>query len=744
MKNNNLKRRNIISFKKRYLIIPFLLLIAIGYAFIHNTFSFKGLMSIHREPFDVHLENISIKDGSKEAITPAIIDSKTKRNLSFEVKFNDPLDYYVFYFDIVNNGKIDAIVSDLVVSGIPDTIKPYIIYSMTYEDDKEIKINDLIEAKTKETIKFIFKFNEAKNLIDIFGSNANIENFDLNIKFDFTEANGSGTLREKGTLILDVLKNKGPVLDNIASDFVDNSSGINFKSIASKYNGEGLYIRSNTVNKEYPIYYFRGNVDDNNLIFADKCWKIVRTTETGGTKIIYNGTPNYRTSAIEKSDYSIVANDATVPYTFDSSSKKWSSNNHDDSSVSTFEFKVDSTGEYYFDYIASSEGYYDKASLYVDDVLKDNFSGETEGNMYLGELTTNSIIKVTYEKDTSNYIGDDVIYFSLNKKNSNSLPICDNIGDASQIGSATYNGGNSLNQMGYMYSSKTYSTTTASASLLSTANLIFANDVTWDGTKYALSGNTFTSTGTWKNDYSSVTNARRYTCLTSNTSSCSTIYYVVYASSSSAYYITLNDGKNIDDAIEEMLSSDSNVRNVSDSRIKMYIDSWYKNNFDKYTKDYIEDTIWCNEREFNNYAGWDKDLAIGDADATFKSYYQLFTTPSLECSNIADSFSVSSIGNSKLKYPVGLLTADEVAISGITSSAKSYSFLYTGNTYWTMSPYFFRANIYGYGVTNSGKLSGYTPTQHIGVRPAISLNKNVRISSGDGSINDPYKINIVE
>jgi uncharacterized repeat protein (TIGR02543 family) len=39
------------------------------------------------------------------------------------------------------------------------------------------------------------------------------------------------------------------------------------------------------------IYYFRGQIDNNNVIWADKCWKIVRTTYAGGTKIIYNGTP---------------------------------------------------------------------------------------------------------------------------------------------------------------------------------------------------------------------------------------------------------------------------------------------------------------------------------------------------------------------------------------------------------------------------------------------------------------------
>lgn len=53
----------------------------------------------------------------------------------------------------------------------------------------------------------------------------------------------------------------------------------------------GVYVKSGTENNVNPIYYYRGAVDNNNVLFADKCWLIVRTTETGGTKLIYNGTP---------------------------------------------------------------------------------------------------------------------------------------------------------------------------------------------------------------------------------------------------------------------------------------------------------------------------------------------------------------------------------------------------------------------------------------------------------------------
>jgi len=65
---------------------------------------------------------------------------------------------------------------------------------------------------------------------------------------------------------------------------------IDFTQTSDASGTNGIYLRSGTENDTYPIYYYRGNVD-NNLIFADTCWKVVRTTGTGGLKLIYNGVP---------------------------------------------------------------------------------------------------------------------------------------------------------------------------------------------------------------------------------------------------------------------------------------------------------------------------------------------------------------------------------------------------------------------------------------------------------------------
>ena len=56
------------------------------------------------------------------------------------------------------------------------------------------------------------------------------------------------------------------VLDNKKSTYVSSTSGVDFSKISSDTNGKGIYIRSGTENDTYPIYYYRGAVDNNNVI----------------------------------------------------------------------------------------------------------------------------------------------------------------------------------------------------------------------------------------------------------------------------------------------------------------------------------------------------------------------------------------------------------------------------------------------------------------------------------------------
>ena len=104
----------------------------------------------------------------------------------------------------------------------------------------------------------------------------------------------------------------------------------------------------------------------------------------------------------------------------------------------------------------------------------------------------------------------------------------------------------------------------------------------------------------------------------------------------------------------------------------------------------------------------------------------------------------SSSGNKSLTYPIGLLTADEAALAGVTWSNPQSSYLNTGENYWTMSPYsFVNSNAYVFRMISAGYIYGsllnYSVKLTNGVRPVINIKADVPIT-GSGTTTDPFRV----
>ena len=85
---------------------------------------------------------------------------------------------------------------------------------------------------------------------------------------------------------------------NTLKKLANKNQTIDFSQAPSDTNGNGVNILEGTENDPNPIYFYRGFdtegkdvVSKNNVLFGGFCWKIVRTTDTGGIKIVYNGEP---------------------------------------------------------------------------------------------------------------------------------------------------------------------------------------------------------------------------------------------------------------------------------------------------------------------------------------------------------------------------------------------------------------------------------------------------------------------
>ncbi len=489
------------------------------------------------------------------------------------------------------------------------------------------------------------------------------------------------------------------------------------------YTGEG----ADTYAK--PVYYYKGNVQNNNVLFGGFCWKIVRTTETGGVKIVYNGVQKDKVqiSPLEQSSYVNINNDTTYPYTFDSTSKTWVSTNKTDSKTGTITFTVETAGDYYLSYSVSSEANYDKAKFYKNETVigdSNGYSGTVSGTIALTGLTTSDVIKVEYTKDSSGASGSDTVTFSIGKAVGDPVKSCNNTGTDSQIGTSAFNNDyNSPAYVGYMHNT-VYPVTQKSMSTQS--NIVFGNSFTYANGTYTLKDTK--TVATWSSGYNTINN-NHYTCMTTGTT-CTSIYYVYYTSTSTAYYITLTNGKSVNDALFEMLYA--NDLNKNDSTIKNYIDKWYIDNLKAY-ENKLEDTVFCNDRRILNLNGWEPN----GGDTTNFLYFKNYDTSnkSLVCANETDRFSMSN-PKAKLSYPIGLLSMPELSLAGYGVS----HYFNNGQDVWLVSPVnfdYFDAYVW---VAFSGGLTSYKLYNSRGVRPSVSLKPNTYFSSGDGSFTNPFVI----
>ena len=221
-----------------------------------------------------------------------------------------------------------------------------------------------------------------------------------------------------------------------------------------------------------------------------------------------------------------------------------------------------------------------------------------------------------------------------------------------------------------------------------------------------------------------------YMCVSNGLKTCATVAYVYYyTGTGTMYYITLRDGiTSVDKALEDMLT-----KNTTNSTMKSGIDAWYKHYLLEDYDDYIEDTIFCNDRSIRALNGWNPDGGMTNDILQFKEYN---VTSDLSCTNTTDKFSVSN-NNAKLTYKVGLMSSPEMNLLNNIYARK------TGQYYWLASPDYFSVNgALGRYVSADGNMGSSYVSLTNGVRPAVSLTPGIEYSDGDGSMANPYKVEL--
>ena len=205
----------------------------------------------------------------------------------------------------------------------------------------------------------------------------------------------------------------------------------------------------------------------------------------------------------------------------------------------------------------------------------------------------------------------------------------------------------------------------------------------------------------------------------------------------------------------EDTSLDTIRNNTTDSKIKTYVDNWYKNNLINYTKYLSTSAVYCNDRSLGTGQTYSTS---SDSEFKFAPYYRMdwdtdgaLAIPSYNCTDIRDAFSAENT-SAKLTYPVSLMTADEIAFAGGVASQTMntpYAWFISNSagtqvstSWWSLSP-----NVWGYGNayvwnwnSDGASLGSYRVDYTSAVRPAISLKSCIKYSTGDGTSESPYEI----
>ena len=196
--------------------------------------------------------------------------------------------------------------------------------------------------------------------------------------------------------------------------------------------------------------------------------------------------------------------------------------------------------------------------------------------------------------------------------------------------------------------------------------------------------------------------------------------------------------------------------NGTPSTIKTAIDNWYKTTTletDATTKSLVADQIFCNDRSATTSSSGTPGEISGSMSTSTRYYYGAYVrlvtnkSPKLTCPTTSDKFTSkkSSMGNKALDYPVGLITADEIAMAGVvygySYTNRSY-YLYTGQYYWSGSPYDFFSNdsiADVFRVNADGHFDAPYVLFSAGARPVVSLSSKAKLS-GSGTYNDVYTV----
>lgn len=187
---------------------------------------------------------------------------------------------------------------------------------------------------------------------------------------------------------------------------------------------------------------------------------------------------------------------------------------------------------------------------------------------------------------------------------------------------------------------------------------------------------------------------------------------------------------------------DAAFANLKKSTSLTNLETWYKAKLEPYN-DKLADVIWCNDKKVASSSSEIISFAL-------KGRFQ--TGASMICNDDVmggklNKYTVNDTtnGNGDLTYPIGMLTADEIAFAGGSVTGQTSTFYISENASlasWTLTPVEWSSSDGSLTAIITGSQFGYMYSAVFNnhyIRPSIALKGNVGVS-GSGSASDPFVV----
>lgn len=140
-----MRRKN----NKLFLIIMLILLFfSVGYALISRNLVINGSAEVSKNTWDLHFDNINVKNGSVAASTVPTINNDLL-TINFAINLDLPGDFYEFSVEVHNSGTIDAMIESISKTPeLTDSQKKYLNYVVKYENGELISSKQLVNASS--------------------------------------------------------------------------------------------------------------------------------------------------------------------------------------------------------------------------------------------------------------------------------------------------------------------------------------------------------------------------------------------------------------------------------------------------------------------------------------------------------------------------------------------------------------------------------------------------------------------